>query len=194
MSRALPAGVLALATANPLRFVVLVRLEFDGGTIAFHSGHEEVAFEGETYVPSSNLGEVGTVLESAGTTATTIEVTLSGVSSSLRSLLQSETYMRRPAYIHLALTDESFTVDPAAVFLLFSGSIDDIAYQDNGAPTWALTLKSRLADWERNVALRYTDADQQYLYPGDKGLEFVGEIAQKKLVWPIASYLPDPRD
>jgi hypothetical protein len=32
------------------------------------------------------------------------------------------------------------------------------------------------------------NADQQARYPGDKGFEFVGQIADKKIIWPNGEF------
>lgn len=43
--------------------------------------------------------------------------------------------------------------------------------------------ESRFAAWERPQVRRYTDAEQQRLYPDDRGFEFVGQAAQKEIIW-----------
>ena len=49
--------------------------------------------------------------------------------------------------------------------------------------TISISVESRLVDWERPRVHRYTNADQQIAYPGDKGLEFVAQMVEKELVW-----------
>ena len=46
-----------------------------------------------------------------------------------------------------------------------------------------LTVESRFAAWDRPLVRRYNNADQQTRYPGDKGLEFVEQTAEKQIVW-----------
>ena len=52
-----------------------------------------------------------------------------------------------------------------------------------GISTVTLTAESRLRDLERVRTRRYTDADQQSRFPGDKGLEYVPSLQDKQLIW-----------
>ena len=38
------------------------------------------------------------------------------------------------------------------------------------------------------MPVRYTDIDQQRLYPGDLFLQYVTDQAEKTIVWPKAEY------
>jgi hypothetical protein len=49
--------------------------------------------------------------------------------------------------------------------------------------TITLTIQNRLADWERPRLRRYTDEDQQSVYDGDLGLQFVAQMAEKTIYW-----------
>ena len=43
--------------------------------------------------------------------------------------------------------------------------------------------ESAMIDWQRPRLRRFTDADQKAVYPNDRGLEHVAEVANKELVW-----------
>lgn len=193
MPRTLPAAVLAALDDGVVRFVPMVRFDFDSGVLALHVGRGSVVYDGVTFLSSNNLLAIGDVAEGAEGGAPSLSITVSGIDTTLRALLQTEPYLYRTASVHMCLTDDSFMLDPAAVFDLFFGSITDISYQETPAPTFGVTLQSRLADLARSQALKLTDADQQFLYPGDKGLEFVAQMAQMKIAWPRAEFLPDIR-
>jgi hypothetical protein len=47
----------------------------------------------------------------------------------------------------------------------------------------SVIIQSRLADWERPRLSRYTNEEQQALYSGDKGLEFVPQMVEKTIIW-----------
>ncbi len=48
----------------------------------------------------------------------------------------------------------------------------------------ALTCESRLVDLERAEVRRYTDADQQAEYPGDRFFEFVPALQEAEIKLP----------
>ena len=48
-----------------------------------------------------------------------------------------------------------------------------------------LDIENRLVDWERPKISRFTNEEQQNLYSGDKGLEFVDSVAEKELFWGV---------
>ncbi|MCK5385084.1 MAG: hypothetical protein KAJ29_05855 [Alphaproteobacteria bacterium] len=48
--------------------------------------------------------------------------------------------------------------------------------------TVTLTAESRLRDLERPRTKRYTDADQQSRYHGDKGLEYIPSMQDKQII------------
>ena len=47
--------------------------------------------------------------------------------------------------------------------------------------TIELDIENRLVDWERPRISRFTNEEQQNLFSGDKGLEFVDSVAEKEL-------------
>ena len=67
--------------------------------------------------------------------------------------------------------------------LLDQGRLDASETEEGETITVTITAESRFAAWERPVIRRYTDADQQARFPGDRGLEFVSQAAQKEIVW-----------
>lgn len=172
----------------------LVRIHFDSGTVAWHSGFRDIAYDGLIYRGIGILGSVSPIREAQGIKASGITLTISGIKSEVIALMLSEPYLGRPVYYHQAFVDESLTVDPNKTLLMFRGSVDSIDGALGQSSSFTIEVKSRLADWERPRKLRYTDAEQNKLHPGDKGMEFVAQLSQRRLVWPKASYLPDPRD
>ena len=67
--------------------------------------------------------------------------------------------------------------------LVFHGRMDVMNIEIGNTATITVTAESRLADWNRARTSRYTDEEQQRLYPGDKGLQYVAQTAEMELVW-----------
>ena len=59
-----------------------------------------------------------------------------------------------------------------------------VAVVDGAEPRISLTCESRLVDLERAEVRRYTDADQQAEYPGDRFFEFVPALQEAEIRLP----------
>ena len=70
-------------------------------------------------------------------------------------------------------------------FIIFVGKVDTMAISLSDTATIELDIENRLIDWERPRVSRFTNEEQQNLYSGDKGLEFVDSVAEKELFWGV---------
>lgn len=174
--------------------ISLVRLDFDDDIIAWNSGFSDITFNSVTYLASGALSNISSTSEELGMKVSSKTVTLSGVKSEIVSLLLSEPYIGRKAYIYTAFVDEDLVFDLLRCKLTFVGTMDSVNGTIGATASFSVAIKSRLADWERSRNLRYTDVDHQTQYPGDKFMEFIPQISKKKIVWPRAAALLDPRD
>lgn len=183
------------AVVQPIvRWVWLVRIVFDDITVAWTNSYRDIVYNSVSYTATGNLGKISQIKEATGIKASGVDITLSGIKSEVVALALTKKYINRKVYIYQAVVDEAWNFDSTKCKLAFLGSIDNIAGSSGNSPSFTIAVKSRLADWERSRNLKYTDADQQKLYPGDKGMEYIPQLAQKKIVWPKAKFLPDPRD
>ena len=192
--RTLPSGILAGLSAETVRVIYLVRLDFDTQSIGWNTGFRDISFGGITYGALGNLTSMSAPKEEPGVKSSSVTLGVSGIGEEVVSLLLGEPYLGRTAYIHYTLLDQDDVSFTDAPVLLFRGSMDSIEGELGSKANFTVTVKSRLADWERPRVSRYTDAEQQKLYPGDKGFQFVGQMAQRQIIWPRAAFLADPRD
>lgn len=192
--RTADSAILTALAAPNVRIIYFVRLHFDSGVAAWHSGFGTIAVDGHNYLGAGALSSVSVVKEEPGIKAAAVSVGLSGLKEAVVSKILGEKYMNRKAYVHFVPLDENDRPVSENPVLLFRGSIDSVEGRIGQNAGFTVSLKSRLADWERPRKILYTDAQQQKLHPGDKGMEFIGQLSQKKLVWPRAAFLPDPRD
>lgn len=179
--------------ADVIRWIWLVRLDFDGGTVGWSSAFKPITYGGYTYLAAGPLGEIGTIQEEPGVKSISVSVTLSGVTETIISLMLAEPYLNRPASIYAAVSDENWGFDSNLCKLMFRGTMDSINGVMGQNPSFTVNLKSRLGDWERKRSFRYSDADQQRLYPGDLGFNYIPQLSQKQIIWPRAAFLPDAR-
>lgn len=188
-------AALQTALVQPVVYTIgMVRLDFDSGVVAWHSGFGNIVYNGATYSGVGTLGNITPVKEEPGAKAAGVNITISGIRPEVVSLLLSEPYLGREATVHYALTDADYNFDSNKVVQIFFGKIDDVSCQMGRTASFTIAVRSRLADWERMRKILYNDADQQKLHPGDKGMEYVPQMQQRKLIWPKAAFLPDPRD
>ena len=183
----------ALASSN-VRGIYFVKLAFDSASACWHSGFGNIEFGGDTYIGAGTLSSIGSIKEEGGIKASGASVGLSGIKEEIVALLLLEPYINRKAYIYFVPLNDGDQPVSAAPTLLFRGTIDNITGSMGSSASFSVTLKSRLADWERPRKSLYTDVEQQQLHPGDRGMEYIAQLSQKKIIWPRAKFLPDPRD
>jgi hypothetical protein len=198
--RVIDSGILAALTAETVRFIYMVRIDFDSGTVAWNSGFRDITYGTDPLGASvvyMGLGEVSSisgVSEELGVKAASLNVGMFGIKPETVALILGEPYVNRKAFVYFTLLDENDVQIAGAPVLIFRGTINQPSGDMGASASFTIELSSRLADWQRPRASRYTDAEQQKLHPGDKGMEFVAELSKRKLIWPRAAFLLDYRD
>lgn len=183
MSRTITSAVVAeSAKAQGAKPILLARLAFDSSVETLWSGRGNLTWNGEVYRGVGDLGAVSGVEEGVEQRAFGVRMTLSGVPLNLLSLSLNEDVQGRRAEIWLGFLDANYALvaDPV---LVFRGRMDAMDASLGETATISLTAENRLADWNRPRVRRYTDAELQARFPGDKGLEFVNPTTEKEIVW-----------
>jgi len=195
MSRDLTAAVIAAATNPNVRPAFFAFLDLDSGPVRVWTGYGNFVLDGDTYAGVGTFGNISPISESTGVRANGIELSLSGIPAEVVSLVLSEPYRGRPVSLKMAVLDASLAVIADAVEV-FAGRIDTMSLNDSGETSVVtIAAESRLIDLERPRETRYTDEEQQRLFPGDLGLEYVAGLQDKELPWGVAAavnYAPLP--
>ena len=176
----------AAATAPVATPVVLVELDFASGPIRAWTGLGPLHWAGVTYEGMGTIGAVSDIEETAELRAVRITLTLSPVPQEVVDIaLAEQSFRLRPARLWGALLDAegAFVADP---FPLWAGLMDTMQVVDGAEPRISLTCESRLVDLERAEVRRYTDADQQAEYPGDRFFEFVPALQEAEIRLPAS--------
>lgn len=185
MSRGLTSTIKSAAAAATIYPAFLVEMDFSGGAVRVWTGMGSISWNGYTWLGVGDLGGISPISETSEVRANGISLTLSGVDSARVTDVLSEDYRGRSCKVWLALLDSAGTVlaDPD---LRFSGVMDQASIEDNGETcTITMAAESRLVDLQRSRERRLTDEDQQNLFPGDRGLEFVAAMQDKELLWGV---------
>ena len=192
MSRALSAEMLAVATADIVRPIYLVKAEFDSTppedrNLYLWSGFGDLTFDGKNYLGVGNLLSISAVDESTDLTATGASIVLSGIQSPLLAIARDEDYQGRPITIYLGALDDTGDLI-ASPTILFSGFMDVMTIAEAGeTSTISVTAENKLIAFDRSYVRRYTAEDQKIDYPNDMGFEFVAKIADQEIIWGRAS-------
>lgn len=177
----------AAVLAGPVvPLAMLVELGFSP-TIRLCSGSVTVPYGGNDYAGTGTLGAVEAVTDEVQST-TGLRFTLSGVPSESIALALGETVRGTSCALRMSILDPATqaVLDAPAIF---TGTLDQMPIT-HGADTCTIGVVAihRGETYRRPKPLRYTDGDQQRLYPGDTSLRYVLSQSQTQDVWPAAGF------
>lgn len=173
----------AFASGAPVtNLAVLVELEFDPEPMRLWTGIGNLRWGNRTFAGAGTLLGVGEVEEAAEVRSAVTTLSLSGVPGEVIDAALHVDWQGKPATIWLALLTQAAELLGEPVQVL-AGRMDTLSWQEGETATISLSVENRLVDLDRPRVRRYTDADQQAEFPGDKGFEFVASIVEKELTW-----------
>lgn len=182
-SRDIDSSTATAASSPAIHPVMFVKLQFDGGNVNFHTELGDITFGGDTYTGAGRLGGVGVMEENSDLSRTPMSLTLTGIPNDMVSVLLNEQYQGRLATVflgYLDLTTRTLVADPTIVY---QGNMDTADIQTDQNATITLSVESRFAMWDNPTVRRYNNSDQQSRYPGDTGLQFIEQTADKSIWW-----------
>lgn len=183
MSRNLTAGFQSAIDSSQVRPFYLFEGVFVSGTVRAWNGIGDLSWNSQTWGGLGSFLTFSNIEETSEVRAAGITVTLNGMSSSNISLALQDVRQGYSGKIYLGLFDASNTIiaDP---YLAFNGRLDSVSI-DEGPDTSVISInyESRLIDLQKAREIRYTDQEQQRLFPGDLGLEFVPSMQDMVLNW-----------
>jgi hypothetical protein len=185
--RDIPAGIVTALESSIFRPLFLVEIQFDT-VLRFSSAYGAITVAGVEYLGAANLGNITSAKENSDLDPNELKITLAGISDASLSAVGSSNYLNRDIAVRVAMFDEDGGVIDDAVMNYFIGKTDDVKFNYGKQSSIVVTARDRLADWSRPRVERNMNSDQQATYPGDKGFEFVGQIADKKIIWPKGEF------
>lgn len=182
MTRALAGAFSTALQANRLAAFALVDLGFSSGTDYICTLAHDVVYGGNTYIAGAGVLQIASVTETAGS-AQGLQIQIAGAPSANLALALNERVQGRPVTMRMAVIDAAGALQVDTN--VWSGLMDTMAIDDSGEqPVVTITAEHMLAIWDRARPVRYTDAQQQVLYAGDRCCEFVADLAERQIVWP----------
>lgn len=182
------AGIITETDSNSYINVGFIELLFDSDPVWVWTGlgQRTETMPGESSQIWEGIGDLGGIdgiLESADRSINGVRLTMSGIDNDLLVNALVQDYQGRSVKIWGVFLDDDLQIIPDPL-LVFGGQMDQIFLID-GDKTGAVTVQceSRDALLQRTSESLLTDEEQQRLFPGDRGLEFVMELQSKEIVW-----------
>jgi hypothetical protein len=146
-----------------------------------------IAWNGNDWAGAGSLGAIDEVKDGTGEVAG-LRFSLSGVPTTLLSVALQEPIRNKPCTVWLGVLDPA-THAVLDALQIWAGTLDTMPITQQGDTcTISVTAEHPGVNFARPKPLRYTDADQQRLYPGDTCLRFVVSQANHQDTWPAASF------
>ncbi len=184
MSRGLDASTLAAVTDDSVPIAILfAELDFSSGFVRAHTALGTITWGGYDWLGVGTFGSVSPVEESAELSKRTLTYTLTGVPSTMIAVVLGDEYQGRAAKLYLGFFNQSTGALVSDPVQIDQGRMDVSDIEEGQECTVTITAESRVAAWDRPLIRRYTNADQQQRFSGDKGLEFVDQAANKEINW-----------
>lgn len=178
MSRDLTLSTTNALDDNEVYPFFAVELLFDSSPIRMWTGVGTLTVGGQDFLGAGGILDISAVEETAEIAAKGATITMSGVSSEALALALSEPYQGRVCNIYFGMMGESVFNE------IFSGYMDEMNISDDpNTCSIELKVENRLVDLERARVARFTSSYLKSIYPDDKGLDFVEDLQDRKLVW-----------
>ena len=180
----------ALAALNneSLGLVQLILFQFPSGTVALNTSNWDFTYGGYTYKGAYGLGTMSAI-EDSPEEVKGMSFQLAGDSADMVALALDDSgqWQGTPVTIRTAILDSNYQIVDAP--LAWTGEGDTMTIEESNDQTMiTATAESSATGLLRKRPLLYSDADQQRLYPGDRGMEYMVDQADKPVVWPAKEW------
>jgi hypothetical protein len=173
-----------VAAGDQIPLVQLVELQL-ATTVRLTTAGGPITWGGNTWQPAG-LGRIEAIDDSAQELQA-LQFTLPGVSSGHLSLVLNEQVEGKTVRVYDALIDPA-TGQVADAVLAWAGTLNVPAIEDGATATVAVTAEHRGVHALRAKPSRYTNDEQQRLFPGDTSLNFDPATDAAPIAWPAASF------
>jgi len=186
MARSIGSTFLAQLNSSQLRPFYAIKMNFTSGTVLLNSTYNNLIIDGDTYLASGHILSISPISEVSDTRAVGISISLNSTDTSLLSagLTEDANGMIVEVYFGLLTTTSNADAIVDTPYKIFEGFIDSMVLNEGAViSTLKFSIENKLIALERPVDRRFTDQDQQELFPNDKGCEFVTSLQDKSVAW-----------
>ena len=191
MSRSLPGAVVTEIAKDSLKYIDLIEVHFDaadGGTKFLTNGQfpftvsTDTSGGSQTFLANGEFISFEMVNETDEARVNEINIILSGVSTTFTNLFLNNDYVERRIVIYRQFLD-SANAALSTPIMLFDGEIKNFAINDK-SDTSQVVIKSASVfyNFDDNNGRRTTEASQQRVFPGDRGMQYASTTT-KDIRW-----------
>lgn len=176
-------------TALGLASVPLAMLVDMALTVPFrvNTSSWNLVYGGNTYNGLGGLGGIESIEESPGEVKG-LRFELSGVPSSVIALALGEVVQGKAVTVYTAIFDRT-TYQVLDTIAEWAGRLDTFVIVEQGETcTLQATAEHLGIDLLRPNIVRYSNDDQQRLFPGDVGFQYVNDQSDVPIVWPSRDF------
>jgi len=173
-------------TSGSLRPFYAIKMKFTSGDLRLSTTYADLVIDTETYLGTGDILNISPITETSDTRATGVEIVLNGLDTSILSAGLTEDTQGMVVEIYFGVLTTSSNADAIVdtPYQIFSGFIDSMVLKESGdVSSLNFTIENKLVTLESPIDRRYTDQDQQNLFPNDKGCEFVTSLQDKAIAW-----------
>lgn len=150
--------------------------------ILLWTGAAPLVWNGETFQPVGTFGGVAGISESESNMTNRFTCSLSGIPNAYVAALLSEKIRGLDVQVWLAFFTDAWALIPDPVE--FSGIAGNPVVTEIGdTSTISIEVSSPMVAFTQPLGTKWTDAEQQRRYPGDKFFEYVAGLSGKRLAW-----------
>lgn len=194
MSEILDSASTARINSQARGAALLIEMDFGSGTQRFTSSPMSLTVGGNFYLGLSNVSSVSTINESETNSAEKLTLSFSVVNQAMLAMTLSgvENYRGKQVRVYLQLMTPQFQPDGAPI-RRWSGYMDRVAVtrtrsnaDAGGNSEGKIEMSCARAGMYRArnyQGRRLTNTQQQQLYPGDRGLEFLQSLIETPALW-----------
>lgn len=184
MSRGVSGTFNTITAGDHVTAFPLVEMQLATGTLYICGAAHDVAWNGNTYISARGLGQIDAI-EELDSEIRGLSFTLQGVTPDIIALALSDQSQGRAVIVRLAvLNGTALEVDANA----WSGLIDMMQIVDGPEPSIRVTAEHRLVAWQSPQVVRFSDADQERIAPGDRFFDQAERTTTAVLVWPNKTF------
>ena len=176
MARSISSGLQSQIAndANKICFLVEINLS---SILRVTTHYKDVTYDSNSYTAGGDFISIDASMETGEAKVQDMSITLSNVTSTVRSLIQSGDYIDNTVNVYLAFFDTNENIVDAVSY--FSGKIKAASISENNAQSHInLMVANHWANWNLTKGRHFTDESQQQVYSGDKGLEYADQTKE----------------
>lgn len=180
--RTLSAGGVTTLFGSKVPMILLIEMQLTP-TLRLATSAVTISWNSQSWIGAGSLGNVEPLKDSAGEVEG-LRFTLSGVPSENISLVLNQSVRNKLCILRAAiLHPDTHVIQDVVTVGTFV--LDQMVINGSVIGVTAYPMQ-RL--FQRVKVIRYTDQDQQKLFPGDRCLEYIVTQAQHNDVWPAGSW------